>query len=156
MEQLQQIKTWLLHHTKSSADKIVSQEKARGYLVLFEGTGTNKITTAETLGKEFNKEVHRVILSELVSKYIGETEKNLERVFIKAAKNNWVLFFDEADALFGKRTGIKDSHDRYANQEVSYLLQKIEDYPGLVIIATNGKKNFDKAFIRRFQVVVHF
>ncbi len=92
----------------------------------------------------------------VVSKYIGETEKNLSVVFEKAESQGWILFFDEADALFGKRTDVKDSHDRYANQEVSYLLQRIEDHPGLSILATNLKGNIDKAFTRRFQTVLQF
>ena len=86
----------------------------------------------------------------------SETEKNLDAVFEKATNKDWILFFDEADALFGKRTDVKDSHDRYANQEVSYLLQRIEDHPGLLILATNLKGNIDKAFTRRFQTVLQF
>jgi SpoVK/Ycf46/Vps4 family AAA+-type ATPase len=92
----------------------------------------------------------------IVSKYIGETEKNLANVFDQARHKNWILFFDEADALFGKRTQVSSSHDRFANQEVSYLLQRVEDHPGLVILATNLKANIDEAFARRFQSVVHF
>lgn len=92
----------------------------------------------------------------VVSKYIGETEKNLSRLFDKAHNKNWILFFDEADALFGKRTDVKDAHDRYANQEVSYLLQKVENYPGLVILSSNFKDNIDDAFTRRFNSIIHF
>lgn len=92
----------------------------------------------------------------MVSKYIGETEKNLSRLFDKAENKNWVLFFDEADALFGKRTDIRDAHDKYANQEVAYLLQRIESYNGLVILATNQRGNIDEAFVRRFQTIIHF
>jgi SpoVK/Ycf46/Vps4 family AAA+-type ATPase len=110
----------------------------------------------EMLGKEFNKKVYRVDLSQVVSKYIGETEKNLSVVFKKAESKDWILFFDEADALFGKRTDVKDAHDKYANQEVSYLLQRIEDYPGLAILSTNLKGTIDSAFLRRFQTVVNF
>ena len=91
-----------------------------------------------------------------MSKYIGETEKNLSKVFDRAEKQGWILFFDEADALFGKRTSVNDAHDRYANQEVSYLLQRIEDYDGLVILATNLKNNLDDAFMRRFQSSIFF
>ena len=90
------------------------------------------------------------------SKYIGETEKNLEKVFQKAENKNWILFFDEADALFGKRTSISSAHDRYANQETAYLLQRIEDFDGLVILASNDKSNIDPAFLRRFNAIVHF
>ena len=92
----------------------------------------------------------------MVSKYIGETEKNLSRLFDKAENKNWILFFDEADALFGKRTDIRDAHDKYANQEVAYLLQRIEGYNGLVILATNQRANVDDAFTRRFQAIIHF
>ena len=84
------------------------------------------------------------------------TEKNLEKVFAKAETKNWILFFDEADALFGKRTNVQNSHDRYANQEVSYLLQRTEDYPGLLILASNFKTNIDSAFLRRFHAIIHF
>lgn len=98
----------------------------------------------------------RIDLSRVVSKYIGETEKNLSRLFDKAEDKSWVLFFDEADALFGKRTDIRDAHDKYANQEVAYLLQRIENYRGLVILATNQRSNIDDAFVRRFQAIIHF
>jgi SpoVK/Ycf46/Vps4 family AAA+-type ATPase len=100
--------------------------------------------------------VHRVDLSIVVSKYIGETEKNLSRVFDLAEQRGWILFFDEADALFGQRTRVDSSHDRYANQEVSYLLQRIEDFPGVVILSSNLRTNIDEAFIRRFQSVIAF
>lgn len=92
----------------------------------------------------------------IVSKYIGETEKNLARVFDMAENRNWILFFDEADSLFGKRTSTNTSNDRHANQEIAYLLQRIEDFPGIVILATNLKSNIDEAFSRRFQSVVYF
>jgi SpoVK/Ycf46/Vps4 family AAA+-type ATPase len=108
------------------------------------------------LVKNLIKKFTGVDLSQAVSKYIGQTEKNLAEVFKKAEGKNWILFFDEADALIGKRTDVKDSHDRYANQEISYLLQRLEHYPGLAILATNLKGNIDKAFIRRFQTVLHF
>src|SRR5690606_16170501 len=101
-------------------------------------------------------QVFRIDLSIVVSKYIGETEKNLSALFDRARNKDWILFFDEADALFGKRTGIKDSHDRFANQEVSYLLQKVEDFDGLVILASNLKGNLDEAFLRRFNAVIAF
>jgi len=92
----------------------------------------------------------------VISKYIGETEKNLEKVFKKAENKNWILFFDEADALFGKRTNISDAHDKYANQEISYLLQRLEEYPGLVILASNMRNNVDESFTRRLQSIIHF
>lgn len=101
-------------------------------------------------------DVYRVDLSMIVSKYIGETEKNLAKVFDMAENRNWILFFDEADALFGKRTSTNTSNDRHANQEVAYLLQRIEDFPGTVILATNLKSNIDEAFSRRFQSIIYF
>ncbi|HTH30505.1 MAG TPA: ATP-binding protein, partial [Lacibacter sp.] len=119
-------------------------------------SGTGKTLTAGLIGKEFNKEVYRIDLSQVVSKYIGETEKNLETVFKRAESKDWILFFDEADALFGKRTNVQSSHDKYANQEISYLLQRVEDYPGLMILASNFRHNLDDAFVRRFHAVIHF
>ena len=101
-------------------------------------------------------DVYRIDLSLVVSKFIGETEKNLSRLFVRAEHKNWILFFDEADALFGKRTNVRDAHDKYANQEISYLLQKIENYNGLLILASNFKANIDTAFSRRFQSIIHF
>ena len=124
---------------------------------LFHGpSGTGKTLTATLLGNELQREVYRVDLSQVVSKYIGETEKNLAAVFTEAERRKWILFFDEADALFGKRTQTSSSHDRYANQEVAFLLQRVEDHPGTVILATNLKSNLDDAFARRFQSVIYF
>ena len=128
-----------------------------GYRVLFYGPpGTGKTLTATLIGKAKQRDVYRIDLSTIVSKYIGETEKNLANIFDKAQNKGWILFFDVADSLFGKRTATGSSNDRYANQEVSYLLQRIEDFPGLVILATNIKANMDDAFMRRFQSVVAF
>lgn len=128
-----------------------------GYRVMFFGSsGTGKTLTASLLGKFTGKEVYRVDLSLIVSKYIGETEKNLAKLFDRASNKDWILFFDEADSIFGKRTSVKDAHDKYANQEVSYLLQRIESHPGLVIIATNLKNNIDVAFTRRFHSMIEF
>jgi SpoVK/Ycf46/Vps4 family AAA+-type ATPase len=124
---------------------------------MFHGpAGTGKTLTAALLGRQFGKEVYKIDLSQVVSKYIGETEKNLENIFSKAERKDWILFFDEADALFGKRTQVQNAHDRYANQEVSYLLQRVEDYPGLLILASNFKNNIDEAFLRRFHSILHF
>lgn len=134
-------------------DKIIKP----GYKALFHGPpGTGKTLTAALLGKQYNLDVYRVDLSMVISKYIGETEKNLEKVFRKAENKNWILFFDEADALFGKRTNISDAHDKYANQEISYLLQRLEEYPGLVILASNMRSNMDEGFTRRLQSIIHF
>jgi len=108
------------------------------------------------LGKHTGRDVYKIDLSMIVSKYIGETEKNLSNVFRQAEHKNWILFFDEADALFGKRTSLNDAHDRYANQEVSYLLQRIEVFDGIVILASNMKSNLDDAFTRRFESIIHF
>ena len=128
-----------------------------GFRVLFTGPpGTGKTLTASLLGKSCNMDVYRVDLSMVVSKYIGETEKNLSGIFDMAESKGWILFFDEADALFGKRSQTSDSHDRYANQEVSYLLQRVEDFDGLVILCTNFKNNIDEAFFRRFQLILDF
>ena len=128
-----------------------------GFPVLFYGpSGTGKTLTAKLLGKELEQPVFRVDLSMVVSKYIGETEKALSRLFSKAEGRNWILFFDEADVLFGKRTDISNANDKYANMEVAYLLQRIEEFDGLVILASNLKDNMDKALIRRFQVMVEF
>ncbi|MGD9155144.1 MAG: ATP-binding protein [Bacillota bacterium] len=128
-----------------------------GYRALFYGpSGTGKTLTVALIGKKVGKPVYRIDLSQLVSKYIGETEKNLEKIFTVAANKDWILFFDEADALFGKRTGIGTSNDRFANQETAYLLQRIEVCENIVILATNLKANLDEAFTRRFQSIVYF
>ncbi|MCX6250191.1 MAG: ATP-binding protein [Bacteroidetes bacterium] len=157
LRQIEVIATWLQHNEELMKDDNLSRKLKPGYRVLFYGSsGTGKTLTASLLGKQFRKEVYRIDLSQVVSKYIGETEKNLEKVFSKAENKNWILFFDEADALFGKRTSIQNSHDRYANQEISYLLQRIEDFPGLIILASNFKSNIDPAFIRRFHQIIYF
>jgi hypothetical protein len=129
--------------------------RGRGVSVLLSGpSGTGKTMAAEVIAKELNLDLFRVDLSRIVSKYIGETEKNLRAVFDAAETSGAVLFFDEADALFGKRSEVKDSHDRYANIEVSYLLQRMESYSGLAILATNMKNYFDPAFMRRIRYVI--
>lgn len=126
-------------------------------VILFTGaSGTGKTLAAEVIAKELNLDLMHVDLSAVVSKYIGETEKNLASIFADAEPTNTVLLFDEADALFGKRTGVKDSHDRHANVEISYLLQRMEQYNGIAILATNRKENIDAAFLRRFQRVIDF
>jgi DNA polymerase III delta prime subunit len=128
-----------------------------GYRALFHGPpGTGKTLTAMIIGKNTGRDVFRIDLSMVVSKFIGETEKNLSQLFERARNKNWILFFDEADALFGKRTNVRDAHDKYANQEVAFLLQRIENHNGLVILASNFKSNIDEAFIRRFQLVIYF
>lgn len=131
--------------------------QSAGCAALFVGSsGTGKTMAAGVVANELGLDLYRVDLSAVVSKYIGETEKNLERIFAAAAQSQAVLFIDEADALFGKRTEVQDAHDRYANIEVSYLLQKMEQHPGVVILASNFSQNIDEAFFRRFSTVVEF
>jgi SpoVK/Ycf46/Vps4 family AAA+-type ATPase len=128
-----------------------------GISALFAGvSGTGKTMAAEVLANELQLDLYRIDLSQVVSKYIGETEKNLRRVFDAAEEGGAILLFDEADALFGKRSEVKDSHDRYANVEVSYLLQRMESYRGLAILTTNMKEALDSAFLRRIRFVVQF
>ncbi|HRH13363.1 MAG TPA: ATP-binding protein [Azonexus sp.] len=157
LDQLEEIRDWLTHcHTLLHTWGMLSRLRP-GYTCLFYGPpGTGKTLSACLLGKLCQREVHRIDLSMVVSKYIGETEKNLARVFDIAERRGWILFFDEADALFGQRTRVDSAHDRYANQEVSYLLQRIEDFPGVVILSSNLRGNIDDAFTRRFQSVIAF
>jgi hypothetical protein len=129
----------------------------KGLNVLFCGPpGTGKTMAAEVIARQLQQDIYRIDLSQVVSKYIGETEKNLHRIFAAAENSNGILFFDEADALFGKRSEIRDSHDRYANIEISYLLQKMEEYAGVSILATNLRQNLDDAFVRRLQFIIEF
>jgi hypothetical protein len=131
--------------------------RGRGVAALFAGpSGTGKTMAAEVLAGYLQLELYRIDLAGVVSKYIGETEKNLRRIFDAAERSGAVLLFDEADALFGRRTDVKDSHDRYANIEVNYLLQRMEDYRGLAILATNRKAALDQAFLRRLRFVLDF
>jgi len=156
-QQLDELRIWLQYGRRLYEEWGMEKKLKAGYKVLFHGPpGTGKSLTAALLGKIYQLDVYRIDLSMVISKYIGETEKNLEKVFSKAENKNWILFFDEADALFGKRTGISDSHDKYANQEIAYLLQRLEDYPGLVILASNMRNNVDEAFTRRLQSIIHF
>lgn len=155
--QIAELETWMTHHANLPSEWNLSRHLKPGYRALFYGPpGTGKTLTATLLGQSTGHPVYRVDLSMVVSKYIGETEKNLSVLFDKAANKNWILFFDEADALFGKRTEVRDAHDKYANQEVSYLLQRVENYNGLVILASNFRTNLDAAFARRFQSIIHF
>ncbi len=157
LAQLDDIGLWITHGRTLLDGWGLGRRIAPGYTSLFHGPpGTGKTLSASLLGARCAREVWRVDLSLLVSKYIGETEKNLARLFDAAESRGWILFFDEADALFGKRTGVSDAHDRYANQEVSYLLQRVEAYPGVVILASNLRHHIDEAFLRRFQSVVAF
>ncbi|MZI92905.1 AAA family ATPase [Vibrio sp. CAIM 722] len=157
MDQIEELHGWLKHgHTLMSEWQLANKVKPGYRAVFFGPPGTGKTLTAALLGKATGREVYRVDLSMVVSKYIGETEKNLSRVFEAASYKEWMLFFDEGDALFGKRSEGSSSNDRHANQLTGYLLQKIEDFPGTVIIATNLKTNMDEAFTRRFQSMVEF
>ena len=156
-QQIYDLEKWVLHHQVLMDDWGMANKLKPGYRALFHGPpGTGKTLTATLLGKYTGKDVFRIDLSMVVSKFIGETEKNLSQLFNRAENKNWILFFDEADALFSKRTNVRDAHDKYANQEAAYLLQRIESFNGLVILATNFKNNIDDAFIRRFQSVVQF
>ena len=157
LEQIQELEDWVRHGETLMEDWEMRRKLKPGYRALFHGPpGTGKTMTASLLGKYTGRDVYRIDLSMMVSKYIGETEKNLSNLFARADNKDWILFFDEADALFGKRTNVRDAHDKYANQEVSYLLQRVEHYSGLVILATNIKSNIDDAFSRRFQSIVYF
>jgi len=157
MDEIGNISAWIKHQKTIMEGWGLERIIKPGYRALFYGPpGTGKSLTAALLGAETGMDVYRIDLSQIVSKYIGETEKNLSNVFSQAERKNWILFFDEADALFGKRTQTASANDRYANQEVAYLLQRIEDFPGVVILATNIKANIDEAFARRFQSLVYF
>lgn len=155
--EISEISAWIKHQDTIMNEWGLSRLLKKGYRSLFYGPpGTGKTLTACLLGKSLGLDVYRVDLSQVVSKYIGETEKNMANIFDQAENKNWILFFDEADALFGKRTGTSDSKDRHANQEVAYLLQRVEDFAGVVVLATNLKANMDTAFTRRFQSIVYF
>lgn len=157
LDEVLELQTWLTHNATLMEDWGMASKLKPGYRVMFYGApGTGKTMTASLLGKYTNRDVYRIDLSMVVSKYIGETEKNLSSLFNKAMHRDWILFFDEADAIFGKRTNVRDAHDKYANQEVSYLLQRIEAHPGLIILASNFKNNIDEAFTRRFNSIVEF
>lgn len=157
LAKIREIENWITHSDKVLNEWGMKRKFKPGYRSLFFGPpGTGKTMTATLLGKYTGRDVFRIDLSRVISKYIGETEKSLARLFDKAQNKDWILFFDEADALFGKRTEIRDAHDKYANQEVAYLLQRIESFSGLVILATNQRGNIDDAFARRFQSMVHF
>lgn len=177
-ERLDTIATWqdlvLAEPQQQTLKAIVAQVQQRSYVyetwgfgstshrglgitALFAGaSGTGKTMAAEVIARELQLDLYRIDLSAIVSKYIGETEKNLRKVFDAAEVGSVVLLFDEADSLFGKRSEVKDSHDRYANLEVSYLLQRMESYRGLAVMTTNLKENIDTAFLRRIRFIVKF
>lgn len=157
LSELEESRVWIKYGEEIMQQKLLKKYLKKGYRILFHGPpGTGKTMTASILGKEAGLDVYQVDLSAVVSKYIGETEKNLAGVFDLAENKKWILFFDEADALFGKRTQVQSSNDQFINQQMGYLLQRIEDFDGIVILATNFKDNIDSAFLRRFQSVVYF
>lgn len=164
LEQDQLLQLRQLHSTVQHRARVYNEwgfgdklSLGKGVSALFSGPpGTGKTMAAEIIAKSLGLELYKIDLSLVVSKYIGETEKNLSRIFNEAETSNAILFFDEADALFGKRTGITSSHDRYANVEVAYLLQKMEEYDGITILATNLRKNMDEAFVRRLAFIIRF
>jgi AAA+ superfamily predicted ATPase len=159
LEQLKEICSQLAHRSRVFGEWGFQRKLShgRGLSALFGGpSGTGKTMAAEVIAHALQLDLYKIDLSGVVSKYIGETEKNLARVFQEAESSNAILFFDEADALFGKRTKISDAHDRYANIETSYLLQRMEAYEGMVILATNLRENMDEAFTRRIRLMVDF
>lgn len=157
LQQVQEMETWIKHGDTLLQDWGMQGKIRPGFRALFFGhPGTGKTMTASLLGKTTGRDVYRIDLSMVVSKYIGETEKNLARVFQQAESKNWILFFDEADALFGRRSETRSAHDRYANQEVAYLLQRIESFDGIIILASNFRENIDEAFTRRFEAIIEF
>lgn len=151
------VNTWIENKDEIKNNKLLNKKINKGYKCLFYGPpGTGKTLTASLIGKKNNKPVYRIDLSQVVSKYIGETEKNLANIFDVAENKDWILFFDEAESLFSKRTGVSDSKDKHANQQTAYLLQRVENFNGLIILATNLKPNIDLAFSRRIQSVINF
>ena len=149
MEQMREICSYVKHYHTVYSDWGFGRKLSRsnGLNVLFAGpSGTGKTMAAEIMANELGLDLYKIDLSAIVSKYIGETEKNLDRIFKEGQTADAILFFDEADALFGKRSEVRDSHDRYANIEVAYLLHKMEEYDGVVILATNLRKIMDEAF----------
>jgi len=150
---------WARHREELVARGLIMESAGSGggITALFSGSpGTGKTLAAHVVAAELGMDIVRVDLSAIIDKYIGETQKNLERVFHQAESLNVVLFFDEADALFGRRSEVKDAHDRYANQEVAYLLQRMEQFDGITILATNLRGNLDPAFSRRLSFILHF
>jgi SpoVK/Ycf46/Vps4 family AAA+-type ATPase len=159
MSQLQELASHVKHKQTVMGNWGFARKMSLGHGLnaLFAGpSGTGKTMSAEVIANDLGLDLYKIDLSSVVSKYIGETEKNLNRIFTEAEHSNVILFFDEADALFGKRSEVKDAHDRYANIEVGYLLQKMEEYEGIVILATNFSRNLDDAFVRRLQFTIEF
>ncbi|MBC6993260.1 ATP-binding protein [Neolewinella lacunae] len=157
LTELNYLRNYLATEQSLAGNSAYGKHSRRGYRALFHGPpGTGKTLSAALLGRATNRPVFRVDLSMVVSKWIGETEKNLAKLFQRAESKGWILFFDEADALFGKRSEVKESNSQYANQTTSFLLQRVENYDGLCILATNFRSNLDRAFTRRFEAIVPF
>ncbi|MEI6897385.1 MAG: ATP-binding protein [Psychromonas sp.] len=157
MDEIDKITTWIEHAPTILHKWGLDKSLKPGYRCLFYGPpGTGKTLSATLIGGKLGLDVYRIDLSSMVSKYIGETEKNLANLFDQAQNKQWILFFDEADALFGTRSQGSSANERHANQQVAYLLQRIEDFPGVVILATNLRGNIDGAFSRRFQSLIYF
>lgn len=155
--ELQELRLWLQHGEQLLADPQWAKHVTKGVRALFYGPpGTGKTLTATLLGQAHDLPVYRIDLSQLVSKWVGETEKNLAQVFEAAQQHRWILFFDEADALFTQRSTGTQAHDRRSNQEISYLLQRIENFPGTILMATNLRDSIDEAFVRRMQHMIYF
>ena len=158
-EQLKEIYGYIKYYYKVYGDWGFEKKLTlgKGLNTLFSGpSGTGKTMAAEIIAHELQLDLYKIDLSTVVSKYIGETEKNLSLIFNEGQASNAILFFDEADAIFGKRSEVKDAHDRYANIETAYLLQKMDEYDGMVILATNLRKNIDEAFSRRMHFTLEF
>jgi len=154
-DQISEIGKLFLQYQKRNPHTFTS--KPIGFTLLFTGaSGTGKTVALNMFEKTIGRKTLRIDLSRVVSKYIGETEKNLSRLFDKAQSKEWILFFDEADALFGKRTNVKDSHDKYANQEISYLIKLLNNFPGIAIISTTNKPVLDRHIKRKFKAIFDF
>lgn len=157
LDKVHEIEMWINRCNSLFKNWTKGNKTKPGYKSFFYGPNdTGKTLAATLLGKYTGREVFRIDLSMIISKYIGETEKNLSTLFEKAKYQDWILFFDEADALFGKRISIKDALDRFANQEVSFLLQRIEACEGLVILSSNFKGDIEEAYLRRFDLNIYF
>ncbi|HEY5407156.1 MAG TPA: ATP-binding protein [Ginsengibacter sp.] len=154
--QLNSINDLIPKHNTQNMIRGAKDDASVGYKILFSGSVKGKKLAAKLIGKENSLDVHRIDTPSLVSKYIGETEKNLEHLFETAQQKNWILFFDEADALFGKRSSVSDAHDRYANQDISPLLQRINEYPGLVIFSTKNNDDSNTENPIRLNTVINF
>lgn len=144
---------------KPGVQNVINEEKisaSAGFKILFAGSVKGKKLAAKLIGKQNSLDVYKINLAKVVSKYGGETEKNLEKLFATATEKNWILFFDEADALFGKRSNVQDAHDKYANQDTSYLLRQLNNYPGLVIFSSKNNNDSDTNYPIHINEVIHF